>query len=42
MDIHGSLHNEYTRQKRLIVKPSQTVLVVNEKGIKCCYPIELG
>lgn len=23
-------------------KPSQTVLVVNDKGIKCCYPIELN
>jgi predicted phosphodiesterase len=33
--------DEYTRQKRLTGKPSQTVLVVNDKGIKCCYPIEL-
>lgn len=34
--------DEFTRQKRLTGKPSQTVLVVNDKGIKCCYPIELG
>lgn len=34
--------DEFTRQKRLTGKPSQTVLVVNNKGIKCCYPIELG
>ncbi len=33
--------DEYTRQKRLTGKSSQTVLVVNNKGIKCCYPIEL-
>lgn len=33
--------DEYTRQKRLTGKPSQTVLVVNDKGIKCCYPVEL-
>ena len=33
--------DEFTRQKRLTGKPSQTALVVNNKGIKCCYPIEL-
>ena len=33
--------DEFTRQKRLTGKPSQTVLVVNNKGIKCCYPVEL-
>ena len=33
--------DEFTRQKRLTGKPSQTVLVVNDKGIKCCYPVEL-
>lgn len=33
--------DEYTRQKRLTGRPSQTVLVVNDKGIKCYYPIEL-
>ncbi len=38
----GGSGDEYTRQKRLTGKPSQTVLVVNEKGIKCYYPIELG
>lgn len=37
----GGSGDEYTRQKRLTGKPSQTVLVVNNKGIKCCYPIEL-
>lgn len=38
----GGSGDEYTRQKRLTGKPSQTVLVVNDKGIKCYYPIELG
>lgn len=38
----GGSGDEYTRQKRLTGKPSQTVLVVNDEGIKCCYPIELG
>lgn len=38
----GGSGDEYTRQKRLTGKPSQTVLVVNDQGIKCCYPIELG
>lgn len=33
--------DDFTRQKRLTGKPSQTVLVVNEKGIKCCYPVTL-
>lgn len=37
----GGSGDEYTRQKRLTGKPSQTVLVVNDKGIKCYYPIEL-
>ena len=34
--------DEYTRQKRLAGEPSQTVLVVNENGIKCHYPIVLN
>lgn len=34
--------DEYTRQKRLTGEPTQTVLVVNEKGIKCHYPIVLN
>ena len=34
--------DEYTRQKRLTGEPSQTVLVVNENGIKCHYPIVLN
>ena len=38
----GGSGDEYTRQKRLTGKPSQTVLVVNGNGIKCCYPIELN
>ncbi len=38
----GGSGDEYTRQKRLTGKPSQTVLVVNSKGIRCCYPVELG
>ena len=38
----GGSGDEYTRQKRLTGKPSQTVLIVNDKGIKCYYPIELG
>ena len=33
--------DEYTRQKRLTGKPSQTVLVVSDKGIRACYPVEL-
>ena len=37
----GGSGDEYTRQKRLTGKPSQTVLVVNNRGIRCCYPIEL-
>lgn len=37
----GGSGDEFTRQKRLTGKPSQTVLVVNNKGIKCCYPVEL-
>lgn len=38
----GGSGDEYTRQKRLTGKPSQTILIVNNQGIKCCYPIELG
>lgn len=38
----GGSGDEYTRQKRLTGKPSQTILVVNDQGIKCCYPIELS
>lgn len=34
--------DEFTRQKRLTGEPSQTVLVVNKEGIKCCYPITLN
>lgn len=33
--------DEFTRSKRLTGEPSQTVLVVNKEGIKCCYPIVL-
>ena len=33
--------DEFTRQKRMRGKPSQTVLVVNDRGIRACYPIEL-
>lgn len=36
----GGSGDDYTRSKRLSGKPSQTVLVVNEKGIKACYPVE--
>lgn len=38
----GGSGDEYTRQKRLSGNPSQTVLVVDSNGIKCCYPIELN
>ena len=38
----GGSGDDYTRQKRLTGKPSQTVLVVNEKGIKAYYPIEFN
>ena len=37
----GGSGDEYTRQKRLTGNPSQTVLVVDNRGIKCCYPVEL-
>lgn len=37
----GGSGDEFTRQKRLTGKASQTVLVVNEKGIKAYYPVEL-
>ncbi len=37
----GGSGDEYTRQKRLTGKPSQTVLIINDKGIKCYYPIDL-
>ena len=33
--------DEHTRQGRLTGKPSQTVLVVNSRGLHACYPIEL-
>lgn len=38
----GGSGDEFTRQKRLTGKPSQTILVVNDKGIKACYPIEFN
>lgn len=37
----GGSGDQYTREKRLTGKPSQTVLVVNKNGIKAYYPIEL-
>lgn len=37
----GGSGDEFTRQKRLTGEPSQTVLVVDNSGIKCCYPIVL-
>lgn len=37
----GGSGDEYCKQKRLSGKPSQTVLVVDNNGIKCCYPVEL-
>lgn len=36
----GGSGDEFTRQKRLTGAPSQTILVVNNKGIQACYPIE--
>ena len=33
--------DEYTEQKRLIGRPSQTVLVCNSNGIECIYNIKL-
>jgi predicted phosphodiesterase len=38
----GGSGDDYTRQKRLTGKPSQTVLIVDEKGIKAYYPIEFN
>lgn len=37
----GGSGDEFTRQKRLTGEPSQTVLVVDDNGVKCCYPIVL-
>lgn len=37
----GGSGDEFCRQKRLTGEPSQTVLVVNKDGIKCCYPVTL-
>lgn len=37
----GGSGDDFTRTKRLTGKPSQTVLVVNDNGIRACYPIEL-
>lgn len=34
--------DDYTIEKRLSGKPSQTVCVCNDKGIECIYPIELS
>lgn len=36
----GGSGDEYTRQKRLTGKPSQTVAVVSDKGVRAVYPIE--
>lgn len=33
--------DDYTIEKRLSGKPSQMVCVCNNKGVACCYPIEL-
>ena len=33
--------DDYTIQKRLFGKPSQTVCVCDNKGVQCMYPIEL-
>ena len=34
--------NDYTIEKRLTGKASQTVCICNDKGIECYYPIELN
>lgn len=36
-----STGDDYTISKRLVGKPSQTVLVCNKKGIECLYNVEL-
>ncbi len=33
--------DDYTISKRLSGKPSQMVCVINNDGIKCCYPVQL-
>lgn len=38
----GGSGDEYTREKRLLGKPTQTVIVVNEKGVKAIYPLEFN
>ena len=37
----GGSGDEYTRQKRLRGKASQTIAVVNDRGLECIYPVEL-
>lgn len=37
----GGSGDDYTIQKRLYGKPSQTICICNNKGIECVYPIEL-
>lgn len=34
--------DDYTISKRLNGKPSQTVLVCDEKGVRCCYNVKLN
>ena len=34
--------NQYTIEKRLFGKPTQTVCICDESGVKCIYPIELN
>jgi hypothetical protein len=33
--------DDYTIEKRLSGKPSQMVCICNDKGVVCCYPVEL-
>ena len=34
--------DDYTLEKRLTGKPSQTLLVCNDRGIECIYNVELN
>ena len=37
----GGSGDDYTVEKRLTGKPSQTVVICNDEGIKCIYPVTL-
>jgi predicted phosphodiesterase len=36
------VNDEYCLNKRIIGEPSQTVVVINDKGVKCLYDCKLN